>query len=58
MVVNACCWAAGLEAALKPVLNTSLVGPYRPPWMGVNKRSPRVKPEDLQGWDTPLLPAP
>ena len=58
MLVNACFWTIGLEAAIKPDLNTSLVGPYRPTWMGVNRRSPNVKPEDLRGWDSPILPAP
>jgi len=58
MLVNACFWAAGLEGAIKADLETSLVGPYRPTWMGVNKRNAHVKPEALAGWDTPILPAP
>jgi Trehalose utilisation len=58
MLVNACFWSAGLEAAIKPEMNISLVGPYRPTWMGINKRSPHVKPEDLSGWDAAILPAP
>lgn len=58
MLVNACFWTVGLESAIKPDLNISLVGPYRPTWMNVNKRNAHVKPEDLAGWDTPILPAP
>ena len=58
MLVNACFWTAGLESSIKPDLNIDLVGPFRPTWMNVNKRSPHVKPEDLAGWDTPILPAP
>ena len=58
MVVNACLWAVGLEAAIKPAADISFVGPFRPTWMGTNKRTPHVKPEDLAGWETPLLPAP
>jgi len=58
MLVNACFWAAGLESAIKPELKTDIVGPYRPTWMGVNKRARSVKPEALAGWDTPILPAP
>jgi Trehalose utilisation len=58
MLVNACFWAAGLEAAIKPDLTTALVGPYRPTWMGVNKRAKDIKPEALAGWDSPILPAP
>lgn len=58
MLVNACFWAAGLEAAIKPDMEIGLVGSYRPTWMGINKRSAHVKPEDLAGWETPILPAP
>ena len=58
MLVNACFWAGGLEQAIRPDLTTDLVGPYRPTWMGVNKRSAHVKPEAVAGFDTPILPAP
>jgi hypothetical protein len=56
MVVNAAFWAVGLEAAIKPDLDIAFVGPYRPTWMGTNRRAGGVKPEDLAGWDAPLLP--
>ena len=58
MLVNACFWAAGIEAAIKPDLKTDIVGPYRPTWLGTNKRAGSVKPEALAGYDTPILPAP
>jgi len=58
MSVNAAFWTIGLESAIKPDLDTAIVGPYRPTWMGVNKRNAHVKPEDLAGWTTPILPAP
>ena len=58
MLVNGCLWAAGLEAEIKADLETSLVGPYRPTWQGKNRRSGKIKPEDLKGWDSPILPAP
>ncbi len=58
LLVNACFWASGLEAAIKPDLKTDIVGEYRPTWMGVNKRAPAIKPEALTGWDSPILPAP
>ena len=58
MLVNACFWAAGLEDAIKPDLDISLVGPFRPTWHGPVKRDGKVKPQDLAGWDSPLLPAP
>ena len=58
MLVNACFWAAGLEKSITRELVTDLVGPYRPTWMGVNKRSAHVKPADVAGFDTPILPPP
>jgi hypothetical protein len=56
MVVNATLWAMGLESAIKPDNDISLVGPYRPTWHGGAKRAKDIKPEDLAGWDTPILP--
>jgi hypothetical protein len=58
MLVNACFWAAGLETAIKPDMDTSIVGPYRPTWHGGIKRATGVKPEDLAGWDSPIWPEP
>ncbi len=56
MLVNACFWTTGLESAIKPDSDISFVGPYRPTWLGVNKRADGVKPEDLAGWDSPIWP--
>ena len=56
MLVNACFWTMGLEAAIKPDMDISLVGPFRPTWHGTTKRAKSVKPQDLAGWDTPILP--
>jgi type 1 glutamine amidotransferase len=56
MIVNACFWAAGLEGAIKPDNDISLVGPLRPTWSGKNKRAAHVLPEQLAGWDSPVLP--
>jgi type 1 glutamine amidotransferase len=57
MLVNACFWSAGLESAIKPDADVTLVGPYRPTWHGGNRRAKNVKPEDLSGWDSPIWPA-
>ena len=56
MLVNGCFWAAGLEAAIRPDLETAIVGPYRPSWMKGRTRAAAVKPQDLAGWDTPVWP--
>jgi hypothetical protein len=58
VLINAAFWAVGLESAIKPDLDISFVGPFRPTWHGGTKRDPHVKPDDLAGWDSPILPAP
>jgi type 1 glutamine amidotransferase len=56
LVVNGCLWALGLENAIKPDGEISFVGPFRPTWHGGTKRAKEVKPEEVAGWDTPILP--
>jgi len=56
MLVNATLWAMGLESAITPDNDISIVGPYRPTWHGGARRARDIKPEDLAGWDTPILP--
>lgn len=58
VVVNACLWAMGLEAAIQPTNDISLVGPFRPTWSPGTKRAADVKPEELAGWESPILPEP
>jgi hypothetical protein len=56
MLVNAVLWAAGLEASIQPTSDVSFVGPYKPsPYRG-NGWVRDVKPADLAGWDTPIMP--
>jgi type 1 glutamine amidotransferase len=56
MVVNACFWAAGLEDAIKPDADISLVGSFHSTWSPGYHRAKSVKPEDLAGWESPILP--
>jgi hypothetical protein len=56
MLVNACFWTTGLEAAIQPDLKTDLVGPYNPTWLGTFKRAGAVKPADLASYDSPIFP--
>lgn len=56
MLVNACFWALGEEAAIKPDADVSLVGTLRPTFHGGATRAREVKPEQLAGWDSPILP--
>jgi hypothetical protein len=56
LLVNAAFWTMGLESAIKPDSDISIVGVYRPTWHGGAKRAAGVKPEHLAGWDSPILP--
>ncbi|QDT16794.1 ThuA domain-containing protein [Alienimonas californiensis] len=57
MLVNACFWAAGLEEEIAPDLNVELVGPYQPTTFRHGGHVKGVRPADLAGWETPILPA-
>lgn len=56
MAVNACLWAVGLEKAIKPTNDVSLVGPYHPSTFSFGGHAKGVKPSDMAGWDTPIPP--
>ena len=56
MLVNACLWTLGLEDSIKPGDDISFVGPFRPTWHGGTKRAKDIKPEELAGWEAPILP--
>ena len=57
LLVNGCFWAAGLEDAIKPDANVSFVGPFNPTWgKGGGRRKAGTKPEDLAGWESPIVP--
>ncbi len=44
------------EGPSSPTTTSSLVGPFRPTWQGTVKRAPDIRPEELAGWDSPILP--
>ena len=57
MLINACFWAAGMENAIVADANVSFVGKFNPTWgKGGGRRKSGTKPEDLAGWDTPIVP--
>jgi hypothetical protein len=57
LLVNACFWAAGMEDAIKADADVSFVGPFNPTWgRGGGSRKRGTKPEDMAGWDTPIVP--
>lgn len=57
MLVNACFWASGLEEKIIPNATIDFVGPYQPTTFRFNGYRRGVKPSDLAGWESPILPA-
>ena len=58
LVINGTLWALGLEESIKPDLEIGFVGPYQPTTFSFDGCVPGVKPSDLEGWDSPILPKP
>jgi type 1 glutamine amidotransferase len=57
LLINGILWAAGMEMEIKPGLEISFVGPYQPNTFAFGGHAKQVKPSDLAGWDTPIMPA-
>lgn len=58
LVINGTFWALGMEQSITPDLKISFVGPYQPTTFSFDGCVPGVKPSDLSGWDSPILPKP
>ncbi|GAB4139672.1 MAG: hypothetical protein Tsb009_08720 [Planctomycetaceae bacterium] len=56
MLINASLWCAGLEKAISPDNPIDFVGPYQPSTFSFGGYRKGVKPSDIAGWDTPILP--
>jgi hypothetical protein len=56
MLVNACLWAVGMESRIRPGARIAFVGPYHPSTFRFDGYRRGVRPADLAGWDTPILP--
>lgn len=56
MLINGIFWAVGKEAAIKAGMNVAFVGPYQPNTFAFAGHAKKVKPSDLAGWDTPIMP--
>ncbi|MGK0186156.1 MAG: hypothetical protein ACI9R3_001939 [Verrucomicrobiales bacterium] len=53
-LVNASLWAIGLEDAITPGLDVSLVGPYKPNTFGNKRYAAGVKPSVYSAFDSPI----
>lgn len=58
MVLNGVLWAIGMEKEIKADQDISFVGPYSPSKFSFNGEAKNVKPSDLAGWDSPIMPKP
>jgi hypothetical protein len=58
MILNGVLWAIGLEKEIKADLDISFVGPFNPSSFSFNGHVKKVKPSDLAGWDSPIMPKP
>jgi hypothetical protein len=56
MLVNASLWAAGMENDIKADNNVEFVGPYKPTTFNFSGYKADVKPSDLAGWDSLIMP--
>ena len=57
MLINAVYWALAMEDKIAADSNVSFIGPYNATWRrGRGRRKGGTKPEDMAGWDTPIVP--
>lgn len=56
MLINACFWTMGMEKQIKPTNNIDLVGPYQPTTFKFGGYKANVKPADLAGWESLIMP--
>lgn len=55
LLVNAHLWCIRMEDQIKADNNVDFVGPYHPTTFSFTAYRRGVKPEDLAGWDSPIL---
>ncbi|SKB98622.1 ThuA domain-containing protein [Dyadobacter psychrophilus] len=56
MVLNATFWALGMEKDIKADNDIAFVGPYKPTTFNFSGYKANVKPSDLAGWDSFIMP--
>ena len=45
-----------MEKEIKADMNVDFVGPYQPTPFSFNGEAQNVKPADLAGWESPIMP--
>ena len=56
LIVNGIFWAAGLEDKITPDLAIDFIGPYQPTTFSFDGCVKGVKPADLAGFESPIMP--
>lgn len=56
MAVNAAFWLVGMERQIKSNNNIDFVGPYKPTTFNFSGYKANVKPSDLAGWKSLIMP--
>ncbi|MFY0654847.1 MAG: ThuA domain-containing protein [Cyclobacteriaceae bacterium] len=56
LLINACFWGASMEEHIKPDNNIEFVGEYKPTTFNFSGYKTNVKPSDLAGWDSLIMP--
>ena len=56
MLINASLWTIGLDNEIKADNNVDFVGPYKPSTFNFEGYKANVKPSDLAGWDSLIMP--
>lgn len=56
MVINGALWTMGLEDKIKADLNIDFVGPYQPSTFSFAGFVKQVKPTDVSGYESPIMP--
>ena len=56
LIINGIFWAAGLEDKITPDLAIEFIGPYQPNTFKFKGCVQGVKPEDLAGFESPIMP--
>jgi type 1 glutamine amidotransferase len=58
LLINGIFWAAGIESAIQSDLDIGFVGPFQPSRFSNAGHVKGVRPADLAGWDSPIMPQP
>jgi type 1 glutamine amidotransferase len=56
MILNGTLWAMGMEKEIKPDMDICFVGPFQPRKFSFKGEAKMVKPSDLAGWESPIMP--